>query len=100
MPSTGKPDNRHFRDYPVTGHAVDTPKLTRTTQSARFAGFDVPQKLLTLCLRAWEQGHGAQHSDFRSLVWLIAGDKAADGGSQRDSGLSEEDSRTHQSRWY
>ncbi len=28
-----KLDNRHFRDYPVTGHAADMPKSTRMTQS-------------------------------------------------------------------
>jgi hypothetical protein len=27
-----KPDNRHFRDYPLTGHAADMPKSTRMTQ--------------------------------------------------------------------
>jgi len=26
-----KPDNRHFRDYPLTGHDADTPKSTRMT---------------------------------------------------------------------
>jgi hypothetical protein len=28
-----KPDNRHFREYPLTGHAADMPKSTRMTQS-------------------------------------------------------------------
>ena len=30
-----KPDNLHFRDYPVTGHAADMPRLTRMTQTGR-----------------------------------------------------------------
>ena len=42
--------------------------------------------------------HGAQRSDPWSLVRLIAGDEAADGGSQRDPGLPEKDCRSHQSR--
>src|SRR5260221_7619207 len=29
-----KSDNRHFRDYPSTGHAADMPKSTLMTQSA------------------------------------------------------------------
>src|SRR5260370_41720749 len=29
-----KPDNRHFRDYPLTRHAADMPKSTLMTQSA------------------------------------------------------------------
>src|ERR1700730_1187365 len=28
-----KPDNRRFRDYPVTGHATDVPKSTRMVES-------------------------------------------------------------------
>jgi hypothetical protein len=31
-----KPDNRHFRDYPLTGHAADMRKSTRMTQSRRW----------------------------------------------------------------
>jgi len=27
-----KPDNRHFRDQPLTGHAADMPKSTQMTQ--------------------------------------------------------------------
>jgi hypothetical protein len=26
-PPTAKPDNRHFRDYPLTGRAADMPKI-------------------------------------------------------------------------
>jgi hypothetical protein len=29
--SAAPPDNRHFRDLPVTGHATDVPKSTRMT---------------------------------------------------------------------
>src|SRR6185503_20048614 len=42
--------------------------------------------------------YGAQHFDPWGLVWLIAGDEAFDGRSQRDPGLPEEDGRPHQPR--
>src|SRR5271166_2035115 len=42
--------------------------------------------------------HGAQHHDPWSLVWLVAWDQAADGGSERELGLPQQDDRTHQSR--
>jgi hypothetical protein len=31
MPSAAKPDDRHFRDCPLTGHAGEMPKSTRMT---------------------------------------------------------------------
>src|SRR5216684_8515615 len=64
--------------------------LTKIFSLARVATLD----------KSVKEKYGAQHSDPWSLVWLIACDKAADGGSQRDPGLSEQDCRTHQSRWY
>jgi hypothetical protein len=33
-PPTAKPDNRHFRDYLLTGRAADMPKSTKMTQSS------------------------------------------------------------------
>jgi hypothetical protein len=33
-PPTAKPDNRHFRDYPLTGRAANMPKSTKMTQSS------------------------------------------------------------------
>src|SRR6266849_10739330 len=32
VPSTAKPNDRHFRDYPLTGHVPDITKPTRMTQ--------------------------------------------------------------------
>jgi transposase len=38
------PDNRHFRDYPLTGHDADMPKSTRMTRSRH-----------DRCARLWQQ---------------------------------------------
>src|ERR1700676_2875430 len=45
-----KPDNRHFRDYPLTGHAAGMSKSTRmtpnrTSTTTKDISLDCPQRL-------------------------------------------------------
>ncbi len=63
----------------------------------------IPTEIFSACGGARDviggaENYGAQHSDPGSLLWLVAGDQAVDGGSQRDAGLPQEYGGTDQPR--